>query len=264
MGSSAIQWLQVVGELKRSERLATLNRPIFLRRADPLPHTRIPRGRTRHPCRNRNLVLDLVTTLSITTSDGEQLEVIHDGGSKARGAIVLCHPHPQHGGTMRAPMLGAIAKHAVAEGFDVVRFNFRGVGASTGIHGDGDAELQDVDAAMAYASGLDMPVAGMAGWSFGAAVCLNWQAQTASAAPYVGIAPPVRSPLTPPLPDPSRLVPARRAFVIGEKDQFIPADELAVYAESIKAGIIRYRGTDHFFVLKHTRLAEDVVDLIGG
>ena len=205
-----------------------------------------------------------MTTLSIVTTDGEQLEVIHDSSGDFRGVIVLCHPHPQHGGTMRAPMLGAIAKNAVAQGFDVVRFNFRGVGGSTGIHGDGDAELHDVDAAMEFASTLPLPTAGMAGWSFGAAVCLNWQADTRSAVTYVGIAPPVNSPLTPPLPDPSRLAPARRAFVIGEKDQFIPPDELATYAASISAEIIRYRGTDHFFVLKHARLAEDVVDLIAG
>ncbi len=205
-----------------------------------------------------------MTTLSITTADGEQLEVIHDSRGDARSVIVLCHPHPEHGGTMRAPMLGAIAKHGVSEGIDVVRFNFRGVGESTGVHGDGEAELHDVDAAVEYASTLGMPIAGMAGWSFGAAVCLNWQAENVSTVPYVGIAPPVNSPLTPPLPDPSSLAPARRAFVIGEKDQFIVADELAAYAASISAEIIRYRGTDHFFVLKHTRLAADVIDLITG
>jgi len=163
---------------------------------------------------------------------------------------------------MRAPMLGAIAKHAVSEGFDVVRFNFRGVGGSTGIHGNGEAELIDVGAAMAFASALDSPIVGMAGWSFGAAVCLNWQAETASTVPYVGIAPPVDSPLTPSLPDPSALESARRGFVIGEKDQFIPADDLEMYAESISAEIIRYPGTDHFFMLKHKRLAADVVALI--
>jgi hypothetical protein len=203
-----------------------------------------------------------VTTLSIGTIDGEQLEAIHDSSDASRGAIVLCHPHPQHGGTMRAPMLGAIAKHAVEKGFDVVRFNFRGVGESTGIHGDGEAELNDVDAAMAFASALDSPIVGMAGWSFGAAVCLNWQAEAASTVPYVGIAPPVDSPPTPPLPDPSTLEPARRGFVIGEKDQFIPADELEMYAESISAKIIRYPSTDHFFVLKHKRLADDVLGLL--
>jgi alpha/beta superfamily hydrolase len=205
-----------------------------------------------------------VTLLSITTTDGERLEVIHDSAADARGVIVLCHPHPQHGGTMRAPMLGAIAKHAVSQGFDVVRFNFRGVGDSTGIHGDGEAELNDVDAAMAFASTLDPPVAGMAGWSFGAAVCLNWQADTGSTVPYVGIAPPVNSPLTPPLPHPSELTFARRGFVIGERDQFIPVDELVAYAEAISAEVITYRGTDHFFVLKHKRLSEDVLSLLAG
>ena len=238
--------------------------PIRLQRADPLSHTRIAcrwHGDTR---RNRDLVLHPVTTVSITTSDGEQLEVIHDNSDSSRGVIVLCHPHPQQGGTMRAPMLGAIAKLAVTEGFDVVRFNFRGVGESTGIHGNGEAELTDVDAAMAFASALDAPIAGIAGWSFGAAVCLNWQAETGSAVSYVGIAPPVDSPLTPSLPDPLTLAPARRGFVIGEKDQFVPADELATYAESISAEIIRYPDTDHFFVVKHKRLAADVVDLITG
>jgi len=205
-----------------------------------------------------------VTTLSIGTIDGEQLEAIHDSSDASRGAIVLCHPHPQHGGTMRAPMLGAIAKHAVEKGFDVVRFNFRGVGDSTGIHGDGEAELNDVSAAMEFALSLDAPVAGLAGWSFGAAVCLNWQAETGSTVPYVGIAPPVDRPLTPPLPDPSNLAAARRGFVIGEKDQFIRAEELAAYAKAISAEIIRYPGTDHFFVLKHSRLADDVVGLITG
>ncbi len=140
----------------------------------------------------------------------------------------------------------------------------RGVGESTGVHGHGEAELHDVDAAMEFSSTLGMPIAGMAGWSFGAAVCLNWQAMKGSIVPYVGIAPPVNSPLTPRLPDPASLAPARRAFVIGEKDQFILADELAAYAASISAEIIRYRGTDHFFVLKHQRLAEDVLKLLGG
>jgi len=205
-----------------------------------------------------------VTILSLTTSDGERLEAVHDKADSADGIIVLCHPHPQQGGTMRAPILGVIARCAVSEGFDVLRFNFRGAGGSTGVHGDGHDELRDVDAAMGYAAGLGSSVAGMVGWSFGAAVSLSWQAKTGSNVPYVGIAPPVSSPLTPPLPDAADLAQARRAFVIGERDQFIEADELAKYAESISAEIITYPGTDHFFVSKHERLAQDVVKLIKG
>jgi hypothetical protein len=111
-----------------------------------------------------------VTNSSLTTSDGERLEAIHDKAVNPRGMIVLCHPHPQFGGTMRSPMLTAIAQHAVAEGYDVLRFNFRGVGASTGAHGDGHDEVRDIEAAVAYTTGLSIPLAGVAGWSFGAAV----------------------------------------------------------------------------------------------
>jgi alpha/beta superfamily hydrolase len=57
---------------------------------------------------------------------------------------------------------------------------------------------------------------------------------------------------------------ARRGFVIGERDQFIPVDELVAYAEAISAEVITYRGTDHFFVLKHKRLSEDVLSLLAG
>ena len=82
--------------------------------------------------------------LKLTTSDGVQLEALHDPAKNSGGVIVLCHPHPQHGGTMRAPMLGEIANHGASEGFDVLRFNFRGVGESTGIHGNGLDELRDI------------------------------------------------------------------------------------------------------------------------
>ncbi len=164
---------------------------------------------------------------------------------------------------MRVPLLGAIAKHAAAEGFDVLRFNFRGVGGSTGSHGDGHHELHDIDAVVTYASELQASIVGITGWSFGAAVALNWQASTSSTISYVGIAPPVRSPLTPHLPEPSMLADARRGFIIGERDQFIPADDLAAYADSISAKIIRYPGTDHFFLLRQRQLAADVVELLG-
>lgn len=208
------------------------------------------------------MVLNAVTTLELHTSDGERLEAIHDPADGSSGVIVICHPHPQFGGTMRAPILGAIAKHVVASGFDSLRFNFRGVGTSTGTHGNGDEEQLDVDAAMTYASRLGVPGAGLTGWSFGAAVALNWQARTGSTLPYVGIAPPVDSPLTPALPDPRRLREAKRGFVIGERDQFVDADELASYAASISAEVARYRGTDHFFVLRHKSLAGDVVRML--
>ncbi len=208
------------------------------------------------------MVLDAVSDLTLATPDGQKLEAILDRADDPRGVIVICHPHPEHGGTMRAPILGAIARHPVAEGFSALRFNFRGVGQSTGTHGMGSEELNDVSAAITHAANNCHTTVGIVGWSFGAAVALRWQAIAGSTMSYVGIAPPVDSPLTPVLPDPETLVAAKRAFIIGERDQFIDADELEKYADSISAETIRYPGTDHFFLLRHRRLAEDVVRML--
>jgi len=163
---------------------------------------------------------------------------------------------------MRAPILGAITKRALEAGFDVLRFNFRGIGESTGTYGGGIAEIADVQAAVQWMQASDTPVVGIAGWSFGAATALRWEAVARSRLTYVGIAPPVSSPLTPPLPGPEELAPAKRTFIVGNRDQFVDADALATYADTIGAGIIRYDTADHFFVFRHERLADDLVAAI--
>ena len=197
--------------------------------------------------------------ITLITADEVELEAILDESDGDRGGLVLCHPHPEHGGTMRHPMLGAISKRAVAAGYDVLRFNFRGVGESTGVHGHGTDEILDIDAAVARMSGGAVPFVGIAGWSFGAATALVWQARALSTAAYVGIAPPVASPLTPPLPAPEDLRPARRTFIVGDRDQFVDATQLEAYADAIAATTVRYETADHFFLLRHDRLTGDVL-----
>jgi hypothetical protein len=199
---------------------------------------------------------------TIESTDGVLLETVLDEAPRAEGSMVLCHPHPQHGGTMRAPILGAIAKRAVSEGYKVLRFNFRGIGNSTGSYGDGTGEMNDIAAAVDWMTSRAAPIAGIAGWSFGAAAALGWQAASGSQIAYVGIAPPVDSPLTPPLPAPDTLMPARRTFIVGDRDQFLDANELEAYGDSIGATTIRYETADHFFVFRHERLAEDVVNAL--
>ncbi|HSJ70908.1 MAG TPA: alpha/beta fold hydrolase [Acidimicrobiia bacterium] len=200
----------------------------------------------------------------LVTSDGVSLEVIIDHAQSATGSVVVCHPHPEHGGTMRHPMLVAIMREALERGIDVIRFNFRGVGGSEGRHGGGQAEILDIDAAVGLAHHSGAEPLGIVGWSFGAATALVWQAEKGSDLSYVGIAPPVASPLTPPLPAPGSLAPAARTFIIGDRDQFVDADELVDYAASIAARVIRYETADHFFLMRHDRLAVDVLDAIGG
>lgn len=175
------------------------------------------------------------------------------------GTLVLCHPHPVQGGTMRHPILGSIAKDALEAGLVCVRFNFRGVGESTGHHDDGIGEVSDIAAITDFVERELPPLVGIAGWSFGAAVALVWHARSGSAVPYVGIAPPVNSPLSPALPSPDSLVEAQRTFIVGENDQFVDVDRLAVYAGTIGADLSIYKGADHFFVFKHDRLAGEVI-----
>jgi len=203
-------------------------------------------------------------TATIATEDGNTLEAMVESPDAPIGTVVLCHPHPLHGGTMRAPLLIALTQRALGAGYRVVRFNFRGVGTSTGEFGNGVAEVHDVAAVMAHAGQFPEPVMGICGWSFGAATALSWQAEAGSTVPYVGIAPPVDSPLMPPLPDPPALARGPRRFIIGARDQFVPVDDLEAYALAIGASVKVFAAADHFFIFRYDKLADEVVAGFGG
>jgi len=164
---------------------------------------------------------------------------------------------------MRHPLLEAITSAATSAGFDVLRFDFRGVGNSTGIHGNGIAEIDDVAAAVAAMEEVGSPVIGITGWSFGAATALVWHTAAASTISYVGIAPPVDGPLSPHLPMPSLVTePADRTFIIGARDQFVDVDALTGYAADIDASVVRYETADHFFIGRYDRVSSDVIAAI--
>jgi alpha/beta superfamily hydrolase len=176
---------------------------------------------------------------------------------------VLCHPHPLQRGTMTAPLMEAVARSLCMRGFAVLRFNFRGVGASTGSHDFGVGEVDDVAASMEAAAATypDRPL-GLAGWSFGAATALRYQAKARSALPYAGIAPPVASDRRPALPARHELAEAHRTFIVGDRDQFVTVDELTAYAESIGARTEVIDGSDHFFYFREERVAAAVADAL--
>ena len=86
----------------------------------------------------------------------------------ARGVAVIAHPHPLFGGTMDNKVVQTLARAFTQCGWTAVRFNFRGVGASTGNHDEGRGELQDLLAVVQHAAPAG-PLA-LAGFSFGAFV----------------------------------------------------------------------------------------------
>lgn len=67
-----------------------------------------------------------------------------------RGAALVCHPHPLGGGTMHNKVVFRAAAGLLDAGLVTLRFNFRGVGASTGTHDAGRGEQEDVRAALDY------------------------------------------------------------------------------------------------------------------
>ncbi|MBI3667693.1 MAG: alpha/beta fold hydrolase [Acidobacteria bacterium] len=92
----------------------------------------------------------------------------------ARLGVVVCHPHPQYGGTMRNKVVHRIARGARRARAAVLRFNFRGVGQSAGEYDRGIGEQDDLRAALTYLGeqypGLPLAVVG---FSFGARVGLE-------------------------------------------------------------------------------------------
>jgi alpha/beta superfamily hydrolase len=152
---------------------------------------------------------------------------------------------------MDAPLVVAVARYLVEYGFAVLRFNFRGVAGSEGRWGGGVDEIHDVAGAAAVAGaqadeeGVGI---GVAGWSFGAATSLRWQAESGSTLPWAGIAPPVKLGVT--LPEPDALRATRRLFIIGDRDQYTSADDLAEYASRVRGRIEVLRGSDHFFYFR--------------
>jgi uncharacterized protein len=203
---------------------------------------------------------------SFATDDGLVLEGAWSRVSGTPTAVaVLAHPHPQHGGTMNAPLMRSIAGRLVDAGIEVLRFNFRGVARSEGGWGGGDDEVLDVAAAVSHARSARPDLAlCIGGWSFGAVTALRWQAMAGDTAPYAGVAPPLHHDDSIALPGPADLAPARRLLVLGDRDQFCTIGELAPYAEAIGARFEVVNGSDHFFVFRDMLVGRLMADHFRG
>lgn len=89
-------------------------------------------------------------------------------GMAAKGIAVIAHPHPLFGGTMDNKVVQTLARAFVSKGWTSVRFNFRGVGDTEGVHDHGIGEAQDFLAVVKHLAPVG-PLA-LAGFSFGAFV----------------------------------------------------------------------------------------------
>ena len=109
--------------------------------------------------------------LFIESSHGKLEAILKEPKGEPKGVALVCHPHPLGGGTMHNKVVFRAAAGLVDAGLITLRFNFRGVGDSTGDHDDGVGEKEDVIDALDYLSENfpDQPIT-LAGFSFGSRV----------------------------------------------------------------------------------------------
>lgn len=106
--------------------------------------------------------------LFIPASHGQLEAIIKEPTGEPRGVGLVCHPHPLGGGTMHNKVVFRAAAGLVDAGLITLRFNFRGVGASTGEHDEIEGGIQDVRDAINYlASAHPEKDMTLAGFSFG-------------------------------------------------------------------------------------------------
>lgn len=166
-------------------------------------------------------------------------------GSALRGMAVIAHPHPLFGGTMTNKVVQTVARACVLSGWQAVRFNFRGVGASQGVHDGGRGELDDLLAVVEQAAPQGPLV--LAGFSFGAFVTSHAVGRLASQRDIarvvlVGTAA-SRFTVAPIPPD----LHARTLVVHGEVDDTVPLAGVMDWARSQHLPVTVIPGVEHFF-----------------
>jgi len=191
-----------------------------------------------------------------------RLEAILWSPSKSNApplAALVCHPHPLFGGTMHNKVVYQAAKSLDELGLAVLRFNFRGAGASEGKHDRGQGEQDDVRAALDFVAEefRGTPLL-LAGFSFGCLVGLRVGCEDTRVVELIGIGVPVNDS------DFSYLSECEKPklFVQGSEDQFGSIDKLEVLVASLP-GTNRLRtvqGGDHFLTGKLDQLGLAIAD----
>lgn len=172
-----------------------------------------------------------------------------------RGVAVVCHPHPQHGGTMDNKVAQMLARSFVQLGYRAVRFNFRGVGASEGRWDEGHGEIDDALAVIAGERDTGLPLA-LAGFSFGGYVA----SQAARRLAEDG-APAERLVLVGPATQNFDVaaVPPDTLVIHGEADEVVPLKATLDWARPQQLPIVVVPGVGHFFHGQLTLLKSIVV-----
>lgn len=161
-------------------------------------------------------------------------------------AALVCHPHPQHGGTMHNKVVYRIARALRHAGAAVLRFNYRGVNLSQGEYGHGAGELEDARAALALLRSRypELPFS-LAGFSFGSRIILRLGCQTPGITRLIAAGFPANLSHSQSLGQ----CPVPKVFVVSTHDQFCAVPAMEAYFAGIPEPkqLLWVESADHFF-----------------
>jgi len=184
--------------------------------------------------------------LHIPASHGHLEAILKEPHVPRRGVGLVCHPHPVGGGTMHNKVVFRAASGLIDAGLATLRFNFRGVGASTGVHNEIEGGKEDVLDALDY---LDARFPGesvtIAGFSFGSRTGMEVGKSDDRVARLISIGTPVDKYL-----DYGFLTEVRKPilFVHGDKDEFGSVENLRKLVDQIPTAVlIVFENCGHFF-----------------
>ena len=180
------------------------------------------------------------TRRDLVAGPAGRIECAIDVPDNHRGVALIAHPHPLFGGTLDNKVVQTLARSLVELGYATVRPNFRGVGATEGVHDDGRGEVDDMAAVLAYAQaqfGSSPPV--LAGFSFGSFVQTHLaQRVVPERMVLVGVA--VKR-------FDAQPVPASTLVIHGEVDETVPLADVLDWARPQDLPVIVVPGAGHFF-----------------
>jgi uncharacterized protein len=174
-----------------------------------------------------------------------------EAGAAVQAFAVVCHPHPLYGGTLDNKVVYTVARAFQQCGAPAIRFNYRGVGSSTGSYDEGSGETADTLAVIEYGR-RRWPQAALwlGGFSFGGAVAVR--AATVAAPQRLVLAAPAVTRID----VSTEAAPACPWLVVqGDADDMVPAAQVLAWAHALQPApqIALLPGAGHFF---HGRINE--------
>ena len=202
------------------------------------------------------------SNLFIPASHGRLEAIVKEPTETRRGIGLVCHPHPLGGGTMHNKVVFRVAAGLVDAGLLTVRFNFRGVGASTGEHNELEGGKEDVRDVLDYLEreyrGEDLT---LAGFSFGSRSSLEVGYDDARVARMISIGTPIDK-----YGDYDFLKSTRKPilFVHGDKDEFGSIERIRDLVKDVSEAtdteLVVFENSGHFFDEHLTELRSAVRD----